>query len=452
MVLFVRVRQIQQMKVLNQPELESLVDWISSQIQGAQFQEVFATETGLVLGLYLQKSYSLLIDLQNSAPFIGLFPSEKCPWAKSRITKPMGLFLNSHGKNLYLTEMKVRSELGRVVDISFQNTQKKCELEFSAIPRRANLRCKSEGKALSWAPWKELDQNLESRSEDFQEVRSVPELLRQWQESLNKKDVKVANKGISLERFQKDLQKKQKARMEIIKTIEMNAKDSEIMYMLGEELKQKELSDFKKTSFEKYLDYKKSKSINREKCFSLAKSLLKKNEGAQLRTEKLDHEILALQDLITKIESNRLTEEDLHKTTHDVARNQLAKHKISEKNPGIKSRKMVMNSGATVFMGKSAKDNIALLRQARAWDYWLHLRDYPGAHAIIHREKNQNINTNEFQSVAKWLAEESLSAKSLQKGLRLDVVIAEVRFVRPIKGDKLGKVNYHSERTLSFIY
>ncbi len=238
MVLFRWVRQIYPMKVLNQPELESLVDWISSQIHGAQLQEVFATDTGLVLGLYLQKSYSLLIDLRNSAPFIGLFSPEKCPWTKSKTTKPVGLFLNSHGKNLYLTELKVRSELGRVVGISFQNTQKKCELEFSAIPRRANLLCKSEGKAISWAPWKELDQNSESRSEDFEEVRSVQELMRQWQESLSKKD-KVANKGISTEQLRKDLQKKQKARVEILKTIEANIKDSKIMYELGEELKQK---------------------------------------------------------------------------------------------------------------------------------------------------------------------------------------------------------------------
>ncbi len=178
---------------------------------------------------------------------------------------------------------------------------------------------------------------------------------------------------------------------------------------------------------------------------------MKKNEGAQLRIEKLDLEIPRLQELMAKIENNQLTDEDLYRAT-EVGKNQLTKHKISGKTTDIKSRKMLLDSGAAVFMGKSAKDNLALLRQARAWDFWLHLRDYPGAHAIIHREKNQNINNNEFQSVVKWLAEESLSAKSLQKGTRLDVVIAEVRFVRPIKGDKLGKVNYHSEKTLTFIY
>jgi hypothetical protein len=37
-------------------------------------------------------------------------------------------------------------------------------------------------------------------------------------------------------------------------------------------------------------------------------------------------------------------------------------------------------------------------------------------------------------------------------GQRIAVVIVECRFVKPIKGDKLGRVIYHGERTLQFNY
>ncbi len=111
---------------------------------------------------------------------------------------------------------------------------------------------------------------------------------------------------------------------------------------------------------------------------------------------------------------------------------------------------MHLSSGALAYCGKSAADNLALLRQAKAWDYWLHLRDYPGAHAIIHRQRDQLISEGEIFEVAEWVAKESLSSKSLLVGQKIAIVMVECRFVRPIKGDKLGRVTYHSERTLSF--
>lgn len=441
------------MKPLNQYELENIVSWIFPQIEGAQLQEVFATGRGLVLCLYMQKSFSLLIDLQTSAPFLGLFTAENCPWHKSKQTKPVGLFLNSHAKNLFLTKMSVESELGRVIQISLQNKHKVCELKIHAVPRLANLKVSAEGKAISWQPWKELDQNSDRLQMDIQEARSVSELMREWQQSLNEKPSKKNASTNPLVQLQKDLQKKIKARAEIVKTIEMNTKESENLYLLGEEFKQKKLEDFKNHPLEKYVNFKTTLSANREKCFATAKALIKKNEGAGLRIKKLDEEILSLEGLLSKFNQNEnssyLYQELLQSSVQGKS---TEKHKIFKQSSEIKSRKLVLESKASVYMGKSAKDNLALLRQARSWDYWLHLRDYPGAHAIIHREKNQSITTKEFQLIARWLAEESLSSKSLHKGIRLDMVVAEVRFVRPIKGDKHGKVNYHSEKTMSFVY
>jgi predicted ribosome quality control (RQC) complex YloA/Tae2 family protein len=73
------------------------------------------------------------------------------------------------------------------------------------------------------------------------------------------------------------------------------------------------------------------------------------------------------------------------------------------------------------------------------------LRDYPSAHAVIQRNKNQNVKQEEIREVALWLTQESLQKKLLLPGTRLEVVHTECRFVRPIKGDKLGRVNYQNE-------
>ncbi len=176
----------------------------------------------------------------------------------------------------------------------------------------------------------------------------------------------------------------------------------------------------------------KSLGWNMENCFVKAKQVFQKKVGAQERLEELQLEI-------QKLEKSRYQEKskdgqglvDLMKKTE------------------ARGRKLQLDSGAIAYCGKSAADNLALLRQAKAWDYWLHLKDYPGAHAIIHRHRDQTIGENEILEVAQWVAKESLSSKSLSVGQKLAVVMVETRFVRPIKGDKLGRVTYHSEKTFN---
>jgi len=90
-----------------------------------------------------------------------------------------------------------------------------------------------------------------------------------------------------------------------------------------------------------------------------------------------------------------------------------------------------------------------ILRQARAWDYWFHLRDYPGAHAILFRTKNQNVPDSALREVAQWIIQESLGKKMLIEGIKFDVIVAECRYVRPVKGAQ-GLVTYQNERKYIF--
>jgi predicted ribosome quality control (RQC) complex YloA/Tae2 family protein len=101
------------------------------------------------------------------------------------------------------------------------------------------------------------------------------------------------------------------------------------------------------------------------------------------------------------------------------------------------------------YMGRSAKDNLALLRSAQAWDLWLHLKDYPSAHVIIRRPRGQEISQEEIARTARWLAQEATASKrELRAGDTFEIQFAECRYVRPIKGDRLGRVTVLNPKVL----
>ena len=120
------------------------------------------------------------------------------------------------------------------------------------------------------------------------------------------------------------------------------------------------------------------------------------------------------------------------------------------KKADAKARKIILSEGVEAVCGRSAKDNLAILRQARAWDLWLHLKDYPGAHGIIFRNKNKNVTSEQFQQVAEWVIRESSAAKGFRWGAKYEVIVAECRYVKPIKGDKIGRVTFTHPQVFTF--
>ena len=110
----------------------------------------------------------------------------------------------------------------------------------------------------------------------------------------------------------------------------------------------------------------------------------------------------------------------------------------------------MLNPKVEVFVGKNAQENLNILRFAQSWDYWMHIKDYPGAHGIVRRPRNYEITDEELKTVARFIASKSRkSAHFLGPNDMFEVLIAECRYVRPIKGDKLGRVNYSNERVLN---
>lgn len=181
-----------------------------------------------------------------------------------------------------------------------------------------------------------------------------------------------------------------------------------------------------------------TRSWNLQNCFKQAKLLRQKRAGTLARSEKLQNEIADL-------------EKDLAKHPEaQVQQKSESKVSLLLEKTGSKGRRLQLENGLEAVIGKSAADNLAILRRAQAWDLWMHLKDYPGAHAIILRPRGKEVGGETIQKVAEWLIRESLSNQKIQWGSQYGVVVAECRFVRPIKGDRLGRVTYHNPQVYSF--
>ena len=180
-----------------------------------------------------------------------------------------------------------------------------------------------------------------------------------------------------------------------------------------------------------------------ENCFFEEKLKKEKVKNLNIRIKELKKELHLLK---------KTGNEEFSKTLN--YKKNIEKIKKNKEHIKIKAVRKILTQGVDVFFGKSAQENLLLLRQARAWDYWLHLRDYPSCHGLLCRNKSQVIKAQIFKEAAKELITQNFRKKAKQsqisclKGEKFCVVFAEVRYVKPLKGDSLGRVTYRNEKTL----
>jgi predicted ribosome quality control (RQC) complex YloA/Tae2 family protein len=188
-----------------------------------------------------------------------------------------------------------------------------------------------------------------------------------------------------------------------------------------------------------HLDFESKPAANIERLFSKVKNLKAKAAGAQKRIEILRGEVEDLQDL---------SEEAYQR---DLLQRRDRRQAVTARRPAeAQMRKFVLDEDQQLicWMGKNAGENLKLLRSSKSWDYWLHLKDYPSAFAILQRTRDQRVADAAIHRAAHWLATESFRGKKNLQGIKLAVVMTECRFVKPIKGDKIGRVTYHNAREL----
>ncbi len=421
-------------------ELQSLV--------GAQLQECLQTAAELGLGFYHEReTLWLWFDLEPLRPVVVRMKGKPPP--RKKLQRPFTLFVRSRFLGRRLQSVRADLTRGRLLVFNFHRAQDEeeqgsCEIEVRLFPHGQNVIARDGKKAVAENKPKDLP-TVQTHA-DASEGRSWEEIEGQWhaRQSMSRKPSSVANAHINeaakLEKeWKRAIEKKEKG-IERMRE-ELQEKMNPVYSRLGEWLKANgtmELPLDVPDEWRSLVDSEKSLSWNIENCFHRAKENARKSEGTRARLALVENELTHLRAKGPASFAKRREQEDKKEGENLLVR------------ADARGRRHKLGDDLEVYVGKSAADNLALLRRAQPFDYWLHLREQPGSHAILRRTRTRNVTDQEFLEAGKWVIEQSLNKRvSELKGERFDLLIVESRFVRPIKGDKLGRVNYTNDRVMT---
>ncbi|WP_026943317.1 NFACT family protein [Helicobacter rodentium] len=113
--------------------------------------------------------------------------------------------------------------------------------------------------------------------------------------------------------------------------------------------------------------------------FENSKKLAKKAKNIHLQAQNLQEKILFYEKLLKMIQ-NVTNLNDLQILESNLQKKSNAK----ESRQKIKLFESFFIAGIKVSIGKNERENIALLKESKAEDIWLHIRGIPSSHCIIH--------------------------------------------------------------------
>jgi predicted ribosome quality control (RQC) complex YloA/Tae2 family protein len=400
------------MRPMNQDEVTDMVSHLRK-LEGGQLQRIVSFEDGLGLSIYIPGgTVWLTIDMKSGQPAVVLLDDPLPGFLKKR-KSPTELFLRKHFEGRHLNKVKVIPELGRAVGFNFGED---FDMELILFPHGQNVIAKADGKSISWN--KIRHKESEPRPEiKFANSRDYSEFIQEWKDqylakpkaktpAVNKLDkLKVARSKV-----QENLQELKELKLDLIaKQVQEKGFAS--------------LSDSQKRNVE--LESRNDLEVA-EWCFQANKKNKLKIEASVKRLKELDEQI-----------------ENFDSSTLNKSGKTISKGLFEVSN--AKGRSRELSKGVVIYVGKSGSDNIKLLKNAQAWDIWMHLKDYPSAHAIVRRPKGQEWSHELTQSAAAAFVE--LAKISAEPGDKINIIFCERRFVRAIKGDKAGRVTHSNTKS-----
>ncbi|MBX3023191.1 MAG: hypothetical protein KF799_16070 [Bdellovibrionales bacterium] len=421
------------MKAWTIAELENVVASLQPLV-GTRLQEVQTAESDVILGFYSADGLLWLwTDLNAIRPC--LLPWSELPLRLKSQKSPLHLFLRAHFANRVLREVYMQEGEGRVVHLVFGGAgeEGRAELEIRIFPHGRNVLARAGGKQVAWQKPKEMTGAPETEPTHLPK-RTLDVLREQW---LQVRQVKTAkgNPQDVKQRLRKDLERKEKAYLKVQE--ELARKRDMPWKAVGDWLKANQSLNVP-TEWEPFVDKRRKLAWNIEQAYTKARDLEGKSFGTEQRLEVLRKDMERVRQMLDKpaAELPMEPEKPLARPLKDLE---------------AQGRTLRLSDELMAVSGKSAADNLKLLRKARAWDLWIHLRDYPSSHAILFRNKNSKVSDAVLQQVFAWFVRNHLGNKFSQaKGERFHILVAECRHVRPIKGDKLGRVNFQDERVLIY--
>jgi predicted ribosome quality control (RQC) complex YloA/Tae2 family protein len=186
------------------------------------------------------------------------------------------------------------------------------------------------------------------------------------------------------------------------------------------------------------LDPARTPAANREAMYGRARRLEKAAELADVRRTTACRQLVALRDAIAGADRDDA----------DIPRLEALLPRVRP-TPGdpaaVPWTRWVGPAGQEVLVGKSAAGNRRLtFQRARGRDWWMHLRDAPGAHLVIPTPPERTPSLE----VLLGAAQIALHTARVPAGTSAEVMYARIRDVRAIPGDSAGRVTVRGERVL----
>ncbi len=422
-------------------DLDRGLEEFRSALEGAQLQRVRTSKQLLIMSFHNRgETWSLVFDTLAVAPQFLLVPEEvEVPESKPN---PVGLFLKAHGVGRRGTAVRRVASLGRVMEVRL-GAEAPTVLTFVVVPHAVNVLVSAvrDGveKTISWAKPQPLPSDAPqpplAGTDTQEEVLSPEERASRWLSRMRSpsRTTSRQNGPKSIAHEKVALEKKLHLANEDLSRL------TEARWLeAGEWLKgQGEVPIEVPDEWTKWIKKDLSFAENLKACFESYRNNLRKVERCKTRIEELR---LRLDKMNALDESN----------SENVVSKPLAPMKFVETqtDKGPRARRVDIAEDLILYVGKSAEDNLALLRKAQPWDLWFHLREFVGAYGIVRRSRGRELSPLEQQEAALHVAHQSLSARrNLSVGDRFDVVMAECRKVKPVKG-RVGLVTYHDEKVI----
>lgn len=451
-----------------------LQTWVGSQFQEVMIDGIKGEDPrSLRLGFFWTGGVRWIVfDYRVQAPMLLLFDGQNGvpmtpPKTAGKIRRPIELFLRSKHVGRRLREVRLRIEDGRALDLIFDPNEDGTEvsIELKVYPHGRNAKAVSGTQSVSefkpMAAAKNAGPSI-SKAKSFDELEHPPRALHdmaiEWMRFVKPGSIPRDSKpNASVERgagpasaakspLEIKIEKKRKA-LEKVRE-EVSSKEQSPARAIGEWIKENQSLDVPKewpASWREQVDPRRTLAVNIERLFTSAKNQTRKLDGTRQRAAELEAEIVAIEK---KLQRGDVREES-RATTNDNFGGGGGGPKDLFKAAEARGRKFQLAEDLIVYLGKNATENLAILRKAQPFDYWLHLRDRPGAHAILRRTRGRNVTDAEFIKAGTYVAEQTMKRRAIElKGESFDLLIVECRFVRPIKGDKLGRVNYTNDRVV----
>lgn len=413
------------------------------QWEGAQLQEVVIEGTkgqpprAMHLGFYRSGGMLWLIfDYLVRAPMLVLF-ERKPPAATGKLRRPIELFLRSKHVGRRLRAVQFDPAEGRCLTLLFDQGVggEEAALEFKIFPHGRNVTARFGDSAIS-----EFKPAAESKAptavvqhETASAARDVQQMAAEWAERRQVGSRVATTFKAAAPAESPRLKKKQQALAKV--EAELLAKQQAPFRQIGEWIKAEQSLAVPEV-WREHVRGDESLAANIERLFALAKSGERKIHGTRERIAALRQEISQLENAGEQPAAARKAAGPALPT------DMFSKIKA-------RGRKHQLADDLILYIGKSASDNLALLRAAQPFDLWLHLREQPGSHGILRRTRGRTVTDEELFRAGVYVAEQSMKQRANDlRGESFDLLIVECRYVKPIKGDRLGRVNYTHDRVL----